>query len=416
MSGVSIEDTPTAIRNQGTLDLSASMINSENASCGSHPIDDASGIENHGTATLQGVSITRTGDTIFNALAATFTATNLTMHDNGPCDEGQSIENSGTMSLTNSTFDADIDHLDDAASIDNEPTGHLAIVHSRFLHNTGGQGTEVISNTGNVTITDSAFDDNTILPLYNDGRVSRTRYALQHEPHAVLRARCHRELRGRPAQSRNLDDRPQHRRHRRWDHKRQRRTCHARRRHDHGQHRAGRNWSGPNQPLPSGGITNDAVMMLRNVTIARNQVIGFRDGRYHAGGVVTMPNGYTALSNSIISDNSAQAPVVAPDCFGAIHSLGYNLVENTTDCTVGATTTGNIIGASAHLYPLAANGGPTMTSLPRWDSPEVDSANPATPDNDNQAKCAELDQRGVARPRDGNADGISRCDMGAVER
>ena len=92
-----------------------------------------------------------------------------------------------------------------------------------------------------------------------------------------------------------------------------------------------------------------------------------------------MPNGYTALSNSIISDNSAQAPVVAPDCFGAIHSLGYNLVENTTDCTVGATTTGNIIGASAHLYPLAANGGPTMTSLPRWDSPEVDSANPATP-------------------------------------
>ena len=91
------------------------------------------------------------------------------------------------MSLTNSTFDADIDHLDDAASIDNEPTGHLAIVHSRFLHNTGGQGTEVISNTGNATITDSAFDDNTILPLYNDGRVSvrGTRFSTNHTQYYV---------------------------------------------------------------------------------------------------------------------------------------------------------------------------------------------------------------------------------------
>ncbi|HEY3830958.1 MAG TPA: choice-of-anchor Q domain-containing protein [Acidimicrobiia bacterium] len=414
MSHVAIAHAPTAIRNQGTLNLAGIVIDSENASCGSHPIDVASGIENHGTATLQGVSITRTGDTIFNALGATFTAAILTMHDNGPCDEGQSIENSGTMSLANSTFEADIDHLDYATSIQNEPTGHLSVMHSRFRHNTGGQGTEVISNVGNATITDSAFDDNTIVPIVNDGvlDVFGSRFSTNnvgfYEPGAIENLSDaativsstidHNIGPNGGAVSNNTG-------------------ASLTLTNDTITDNAARDSAiGAKGSLPSGGLTNYGIAMIRNTTIARNQVLGFHDWHYHAGGLVTMPHGYTALSNSILSDNSAQAPVTAPDCYGVIHSLGYNLVENTADCFVGATTTGNILGPSAHLYPLAANGGPTMTSLPRWDSPEVDSANPATPDNDNQAKCAERDQRGIARPRDGNADGVSRCDMGAVER
>jgi CSLREA domain-containing protein len=417
MSGVTIEDAPTAIRNQGTLELTDSVINSENMSCpNTDRLDDAGGIENHGTATLQGVSITRTGEPILNALAGTFTATNLTMHDNGPCAPGQSIYNSGTMDLTNSTFDGDLDGQGTAASIGNSPTGHLAVLHSRFLHNVGGHGSEVVLNDGNATITDSAFDDNSTLSLVNDGivKVRGTRFSTNRTQFYVPGAIDNHNGGQLDLGSSTID-------------------------HNIGAIGGGitnasgaratltndtitdntavyGNWSGPNKPLPSGGITNDSVMMIRNTTIARNQVIGFHDGRYHAGGVVTMPHGYTALANSIISDNSAQAPVVAQDCYGAIHSLGDNLVSHLTDCDVGATVTGSVIGQSAHLYPLADNGGPTMTSLPRWDSPEVDAGDPATPDNDDQATCVELDQRGVARPRDGNADGVFRCDMGAVER
>jgi hypothetical protein len=130
-----------------------------------------------------------------------------------------------------------------------------------------------------------------------------------------------------------------------------------------------------------------------------------------------MPDGYTALSNSILSDNSAPAPVRAQDCYGTIHSLGYNLVENVTDCFVGATTTGNIISKSAHLRALAAeNGDTTETMMPPWDSPVVDTGNPAAPNDSDATTCPVDDQRFVRRPLDGNGDGMARCDMGAVER
>ncbi len=415
MADLTILHAPTAIRNQGTLDVSDSVIDSAGASCGSHPLDQASGIENHGAAVLDHVSITRTGNTVFNALGATFTAGNLTMHDNGPCDEGQSIENAGTMTITNATFDADLDDRNYAASIDNAPTGHLAVVHCRFLHNTGGIGAEVVSNTGTASITDSAFDHNTVLPVLNDGRltVRATRFSTNHTQYYT------------PGAIENYDGGQLDLGSSTIDHNigaigggvTNISSAHAMLTDDTITDNAAFAgiWS-KSGALPSGGVTNAGVMMVRNVTIARNRVLGFHDWRYHAGGLVTMPHAYTALSNSIVSDNSAEAPVRAPDCFGAIHSLGYNLIFDITDCDISATATGNVVGRSAHLYPLADNGGPTMTSLPRWDSPNVDTANAATPDNDNQTHCAELDERGIARPRDGNADGISRCDMGAVER
>ncbi|HEY1741004.1 MAG TPA: choice-of-anchor Q domain-containing protein, partial [Acidimicrobiia bacterium] len=182
---------------------------------------------------------------------------------------------------------------------------------------------------------------------------------------------------------------------------------------------------GLNFILPSGALTNALVAMISNTTIVGNTMVGYHDWRWHAGGIVTMVtvpsvgptfSGYTALSNSIVSDNTAAAPVQSQDCFGPIHSLGYNLVDNITDCFVGATTTGNIIGKSAHLRTLAANGGPTMTMMPPWDSPVVDDGNAATPDDTDVVTCPTTDQRDVMRPRDGNADGTSRCDMGAVER
>ena len=59
------------------------------------------------------------------------------------------------------------------------------------------------------------------------------------------------------------------------------------------------------------------------------------------------------------------------------------------------------------LGTLRANGGPVRTHAPTGGSPAVDAGNPAG--------CLATDQRGQARPVDGNADGTKRCDLGAVE-
>ena len=166
--------------------------------------------------------------------------------------------------------------------------------------------------------------------------------------------------------------------------------------------------SGPRQLPPGGAVTNAGIMMIRNVTVARNRVLGFHDWHYHAGGIVTMPHGYSALSNSIVSDNAADLPAISPDCFGTSPRRlqpgphGDELLHRRERDGQRARRIGS-------PPALADNGGPTMTSLPPADNPAVDAANPAAPNADDATTCSPFDQRGIARPRDGNADGISRC-------
>lgn len=76
------------------------------------------------------------------------------------------------------------------------------------------------------------------------------------------------------------------------------------------------------------------------------------------------------------------------------------------------------------LGPLADNGGPTETHALLDDSPAIDMGNmmgsvvegaiidvdPAT------FACEDTDQRGTARPQDGDLDGTATCDIGAFER
>jgi hypothetical protein len=150
-----------------------------------------------------------------------------------------------------------------------------------------------------------------------------------------------------------------------------------------------------------GGVFQGASadkLQLRNVTIAENTAAMF------AGGIQDMSRGPKAeLVNTIIAANSAPS---FPDCDGTVLSNGFNLVQNTVSCIITGDPTGNILGASAHLMPLADNGGPTWTMMPRRSSPAVDAGS--------NAACPATDQRGVARPRDGGTGPV--CDMGAVER
>ncbi|HSM54865.1 MAG TPA: choice-of-anchor Q domain-containing protein [Candidatus Sulfomarinibacteraceae bacterium] len=90
----------------------------------------------------------------------------------------------------------------------------------------------------------------------------------------------------------------------------------------------------------------------------------------------------------------------------ALESSGHNLADDTS-CGFD-TVTGDVITTQPGLAELADNGGPTLTHALLAGSPAIDAGHPAI--------CPQSDQRGVARPLDGNGDGLARCDIGAFEK
>jgi hypothetical protein len=152
-----------------------------------------------------------------------------------------------------------------------------------------------------------------------------------------------------------------------------------------------------------GGVFQGAAagkLTLHNVTVADN------DARLAAGGIQNMSVSVPPeLLGTIVAANSAAA---SRDCDGTILSAGYNLIQNTIGCVVAGDPTGNILGVNARLLPLGDNGGPTWTMGLKRGSPAVDAGSAAA--------CPVTDQRGVARPQDGDGDGVAVCDIGAFER
>jgi len=133
-----------------------------------------------------------------------------------------------------------------------------------------------------------------------------------------------------------------------------------------------------------------------NGTIANN-VAGTEGGNIHVGGVGVY-NASIHVLNTIVGSGSPN------NCSGTLQSFGNNL-ENTNTC--GLTTAGDKRDVNPKLGPLQDNGGATWTRALLFGSPAIDAGN--DPD------CPATDQRGVARPIDGNRDGSAVCDIGAVE-
>ncbi|MGE5222090.1 MAG: choice-of-anchor Q domain-containing protein [Omnitrophica WOR_2 bacterium] len=149
-----------------------------------------------------------------------------------------------------------------------------------------------------------------------------------------------------------------------------------------------------------------ARISLQNATIADNQV--FRPLPYHypafGGGLVITATAVISAQNSLIGNNifTTGSIVSTPDnCFGPLNSLGNNLIETTSHCTVGGTTTGNITGQDPLLGPLQNNGGWTPTQALLAGSPAIDAGT--------NTNCPANDQRGVKRPFN------TICDIGAYE-
>jgi predicted outer membrane repeat protein len=141
---------------------------------------------------------------------------------------------------------------------------------------------------------------------------------------------------------------------------------------------------------------------IRSSTIVEN----FTEGG-HTGGVEAIGSERIRVKNSIIANN--YSPFGNGDVFGLFTSEGHNLIGVGTP---DFTAPGDQAGTSGEpldpmLGDLRNNGGPTQTHAPLPGSPVIDKG-----DN---AGAPATDQRGVARARDGDGNGSSVVDIGAVE-
>jgi hypothetical protein len=146
-------------------------------------------------------------------------------------------------------------------------------------------------------------------------------------------------------------------------------------------------------------------MTLVNVTIADNRVgsgLGFGFG----GGLANASSASVTIGNTLIARNATAATGGGPDCSGTITSLGHNLVAVAAGCSLSAAP-GDILGRPAALQRFGDHGGPTETFSLRSRSRAIDAGD--------GGMCGPSDQRGVARPVDGDGAAPALCDIGAFE-
>lgn len=151
------------------------------------------------------------------------------------------------------------------------------------------------------------------------------------------------------------------------------------------------------------GYTGDVT--IHNCTIAQNKA-------KHAGGGMELTDAAgTEIISSIIALNKAKTDADMSSTDSA-PDVSYSLIQHVTAGTA-ITDIGHNLAANTNplLGPLADNGGPTRTMLPKSNSPVIDQGN--NPDS------LATDQRGTGFPRTQNNSNITNAgdgtDIGAVE-
>ncbi len=157
------------------------------------------------------------------------------------------------------------------------------------------------------------------------------------------------------------------------------------------------NRGNPGAILVDGG----ALLTLRNCTVTANTASA---STANVGGIHDVHGGFgrTFISNTIIADNGPGT--TSDDCSNISSAGGGNLIGSILGCQANLMANDRT-GIDPQLGPLTDNGGATRTHLP----------GPPTLDFGATAACTVTDQRGLPRPQDGDGDGNSLCDIGAVE-
>ena len=148
-----------------------------------------------------------------------------------------------------------------------------------------------------------------------------------------------------------------------------------------------------------GGMAATGPLQLYSVTLVGNRADWTGVG---GEGSAVDTQGTLTLAGSILWDNGP----VDLAC-GAGTSHGHNLIAHPGACDLAGATELDEIGLDPLLGPLADNGGPTLSRMPRAGSPAIDGGDPAGcrgPDD----VALRTDQRGLPRP-------VGVCDIGAVE-
>lgn len=167
--------------------------------------------------------------------------------------------------------------------------------------------------------------------------------------------------------------------------------------------------SGGGLLVGSGGTTH-----LYNVTITNNTADSDGDDDGNGGGI-RIASGTVNFQNTIIAGNfDNSSATIHPDCSGTFASQGYNLIADTSGCTINGNTSGNKTGVSPKLGPLGSNGGSTMTHALLAGSPAIDAGSPSGC-TEGKGVVLTIDQRGYARPVDGDGNRSAICDIGAFE-
>jgi CSLREA domain-containing protein len=162
-----------------------------------------------------------------------------------------------------------------------------------------------------------------------------------------------------------------------------------------------------------GGIANGGGTLALQQSSVVGNVTGDGYTAGNGGGLYGTSSSVNNAQNSIIANNGlglyVGAPPQGPDChiyLSSLNSQGYNLIENTADCTIVGDVAANIYGTDPALLSLANNGGATLTHALQAASPAKDHIPTGI------SGCGSsftTDQRGRLRPSGG------ACDIGAIE-
>jgi|GEM_PF-6630013 len=167
-------------------------------------------------------------------------------------------------------------------------------------------------------------------------------------------------------------------------------------------------WGGAIATALAAGTLN-----FNNVTITGNHASNLAGGIFDPNSLFGPSPTQFNFRNTILAGNTATGG--SPECAAVLNSQGHNIVQQDVGCTIiiGAAV-GDLFGVNPLLGALANNGGGTKTHALLLGSPAIEGGDPGVPGSGGTA-CEATDQRGVARPIDGNINGIAVCDVGAFE-